>query len=322
MKEQLARRNCLLIAPNSFYSYSQYLKAAISAQGYDVTICNDEYPANNLGKIMGKLRIPALKTITSKVITRDYIEGKSYNLVIIIKGRGLSTGLINHLRQVSGRVVGYTYDCFRFHPAPLDWYKELDNFYTFDYRDAEKHGIPVVELFSSFRDEPGPKKITHELSAIVRNHSDRLSYIDKVVSALAPETVFIYIFEKSFFTFLQNFLTSPRLYLKYRRHIHFKSLSYQAYCSALKNSEFTIDFGLPVQTGTSIRCFEALSVQTKVITSNDFIYRHPGFTGDNALVFNYTDSTAELKKSYSAMKGKLPLKHNRSIADFVNDLTA
>ena len=48
------KKTCLLIAPLSFYSYSEYIKDELTRVGYDVTISNDEYPANTIGENNGK----------------------------------------------------------------------------------------------------------------------------------------------------------------------------------------------------------------------------------------------------------------------------
>ncbi|MDP4283518.1 MAG: hypothetical protein Q8891_03780 [Bacteroidota bacterium] len=320
MKIEKAQKTCLLIAPMSFYSYSEYLKNTLILRGYNVTVSNDEYPANNIGKIMGKLRIPLLMYLTGKKIKQQYLQGKKYNLVLIIKGRGISTELIKQLKKVSPKVVAYTYDSFRYHDAPIKWLKYADKFYTFDYLDSERHNISVIELFSSFPESLNSKKCTYEISVITRNHSDRLKYIDCVLSNLNVEKKFVYIFEQNIFTFIQNFIKNPMLYFKFRKHISFKSLPYDEYTKALHESNFTIDFAHPSQSGITIRCFEALSSGTKIITNNPFVSRYKYFNETNTIIYNNTTDPESLRSRFTQIANNIPGKHNRTISDFIEDL--
>lgn len=313
-------KTCLLIAPLSFYSYSEYIKTELTRIGYDVTISNDEYPANTLGKIMGKLNLPMLSWITKPKIRKKYLEGRKYDLTIIIKGRGMSPSLIKEIKKVSNKTIGYTYDSFKFHPHPKNWFKHLDAFFTFDYRDAENNNLEVVELFSSFPDNIPIKKHQYEVSGILRNHSERLLFVDKVLSALPQSERFIYIWEKNFVSFFQNFFKNPHLYLKYRKYIFFKPLSYQKYIDILNNSNFVIDFAHPHQSGNTIRCYEARSCGTKIITNNSFVFRDKHSNRQNTILLKNYRNTSALIESYNQIKNSTPKIYDRSIKTFVNDL--
>ena len=217
-------------------------------------------------------------------------------------------------------IIGYTYDSFKFHPHPIKWFKDLDAFFTFDYRDAEKYNLEVVELFSSFPDKINPKKETHEISAVLRNHSERLQFVDSVLSSLSSSKKFIYIWEKNLVSFTQNFFKSPRLYFKYREFIYFKPLSYNKYIDILNNSNFVIDFAHPYQSGNTIRCYEARSCATKIITNNPFIFRDKKSTSENTILLRGKNETSAMIKEYDRIKNTATEKNNRSIKDFVNDL--
>jgi hypothetical protein len=314
------KKRCLLIVPRSFYSYSSYIQKQLSSLGYDVTTSNDEYPENVLGKIMGKLHIPILKLITEKVITKGFLNENKYDIILIVKGRGMSKGLIEKLNKISPKIVGYNFDSFEYNKAPLKWLKYITKYCTFDYRDAEKYNLSIVELFSSLPENQIPIIFKYDVSAIVRNHSKRLKYIDTVFSYLPVENKFIYIFEQNIFTFILNFLRNPVLYLKYKKLIYFKPLPYQHYTTILEASNFTVDFAHPNQSGITIRCFEALSAQTKIITNNPFVLRNKHFNDLNTIVFNNTSSPYLLKKQFDKIKRHLPAKYKRTISDFVTDL--
>lgn len=98
------RRKMLLIFPITFYSFADGILKALSAGGYDAVLANHEYPSGMLGKILGNLKFfRMLSFITERVLYRDYIAGKRYDLVLIVKGRGVSRKLIEKLRHVTPR---------------------------------------------------------------------------------------------------------------------------------------------------------------------------------------------------------------------------
>src|ERR1700733_7663612 len=103
----------LLIFPNSFYSFADVILKAMTAKGYDVVVANDEYPKNAFGKILGKLRFFwLLSSFTERVLYREYIAGKHYDLILIVKGRGISNRLLGKFHRVCPRIVAYNFDSF------------------------------------------------------------------------------------------------------------------------------------------------------------------------------------------------------------------
>jgi hypothetical protein len=320
LAEPLLNKTCLLIIDTKFYSFEKHVKEALIKLGYDVTVADHEYPNNTYGKILGKLQLPIIFSSTYKYITENFLDNRSYDIALIIKGRGMSPKLIERIKQSAKEVIGYNYDSFKYNPSPLNWYKYTDSYYTFDYRDGDNYKIPVVELFSSLPGDEKPKKNSYEISALCRNHSYRLKYLHKVLSILKPNTYFIYIFEQNIFSFLVNFIKNPILYLKYWKFIHFKPLKYDYYNDIIRSSEATIDYAHHNQTGITIRCYESINMQTKIISNNIYIKRSKYFNETNALIYNITDSEAEFVNNYKALKNAAFNARSRDISDFIKDL--
>ncbi len=317
------RGKALLIFPKSFYSFADIILNALSVVGYDVVVANDEYPMNMFGKILGNLRIFwLLSAITERVLYREHISNQFYDLVLIVKGRGISNRLLAKLHQSAATIVAYNFDSFSYNPAPLRWYKNVDKYCTFDYVDSEKYSIPLVELFSSLPVPEMPKRTFYDVSAILRNHSNRLKYLDAVLNVLPSEKTYIYIFELNILTFAINFLRNPVLYMRYWSNIHFKPLPYQDYVAVLKNSEFTVDYAHPKQSGITTRCFEALSVQTKIITNNSFVQYNAFFDDCNTVIFDGKTGLNDAQKHFESLKGSIPPRHHRTVSDFLGDLLA
>lgn len=329
-------RRCLLILPRGFYGFAKVLTGGLAALGFETTVANDEYPESFFGKVISKLGLRLSQTITRRTLKRQVLSGQHYDLILVIKGRGLDAATAASLLQHGRSVVGYHFDSFGFDRGPARWLGCLPRVCTFDYRDAQAHGLPVVELFSSMPEaqaSDGPRRYT--VSAVLRNHSQRLAYLDQVLAALgglgapgglAQADAFIYIYEANVMSFLANFLRHPRLYLKYRRFISRQSLPYDQYVAAIAGSAFTIDYAHPNQTGITIRCFEALSAGTRIITNNPSVLKSRLFSTDNALVFKPSPSghsqadSAPLRHQLALRSGQQPAARRRTVDDFLREL--
>lgn len=320
------RPRCLLILPRGFYGFASVLTRGLAALGFETRVANDEYPESLFGKIISKLGLPLSHAVTRKVLTRQVLAGQHYDLVLVIKGRGLDAGTAASLLQHGRSVVGYHFDSFRFDSGPARWRASLPRVCTFDYRDAQEHGLAVVELFTSMptvSDEALAAPRRYKVSAVLRNHSQRLAYLDRVLRALGPlpaGQTFLYIFEANALTFLANFLRHPWLYLKYRHAISRKPLPYDQYVAAIAGSELTIDYAHPKQTGITIRCFEALSAGTRLITNNPSVLRSAHFSADNALVFGPDSDAASLQQQLLALPARPPVAQRRTVDDFLREL--
>lgn len=312
-------KHCLLVLPRGFYSFASVIERGLKERGYQTVIANDEYPESLFGKVISKLGLRLSHSITRSVLTQRFLAGRRYELIVVIKGRGLDARMAASLCEHGRRVVGYHFDSFRFDRGPARWLASLPRVCTFDYRDAAEHGLPVVELFTSMP-PAAPAARRYRVSAIMRNHSQRLAYLDRVLGAFGESEALIYIFEANWLTLLANFARHPRLYLKYRRFISRKPMPYQQYVDAIAGSEFTIDYAHPRQTGITIRCFEALSAGTRIITNNPCVMNSPHFTADNAIVFPPDADAGALLRHVQAMPKEAPAIHRRTVEDFLADL--
>jgi hypothetical protein len=311
---------CLLIIPKHFYSFQTIIQSNLESLGYNVTVANDEYPESTLGLLIGKLRIPVGKKITERRLRKDFIQGKHYDIALIFKGRGINLNTIRKLKEVCPRIIGYNWDSFAFNPSPLTWYRHVAKYCTFDYRDADTHQLPLVELFTT--ESPGKtrKEITYKFSAIFRNHSHRLRYLHRLIKQfeIQNQDIFIYIFEKNIFFAILNFLTSPVLYLKYLRAMHFTALENSRYIDVLRRSCYTLDYAHPKQTGLTMRCFDALSTNTKIITNNKYIIHSPYFLLSKPIVFDPGSIHTKQELDFSIDVSQF---HScRTVVDFLREL--
>lgn len=297
-------RTCLLIHPRSFNAVAHSFRDALEALGYDVTEANEEYPEGIVGKSLGKADCAIGRRMTERVIRRRFLVGQKYDLAIIVKGRGISAQFAREIGRHAGRTVGYQYDALDYDPSISRWTGAVDRMTTFDYRDAAARGWPVVELFCQ---QPPPADLEPprvRLSAIMRNHSHRIAFLDRVLQALGPGNDFVYIYEKSRLGFLLGFLRSPRAYWRMRKHVHFTPLPYDLYIAALRGSKFTLDYAHPRQLGATMRSFEALAMGVRILTNNAGPIAHSRFfgPGNMVLVGDELKGLGETMASYPAQR--------------------
>lgn len=315
-------KRCLLITPLTFYSFHRTLAAGLERRGYAVEILNDEFPANTLGKVLGKLALPLLRRLTLRGLRARLEAQGSYDLVLIIKGRGLGPSALAYLRTKSRRIVGYNFDSFGFNPSPLDWHQLTERYATFDIRDAAERGIPLVHLFSAAA-PPESNERPYDISIIQRVHSERLVYTDVLLRSLPPGTrSFIFLYENSALTFAIGMLRRPRLYARLWPHISFKPLPYAQAMHILGRSRVTFDYAHPKQSGVTIRCFEAQSLGVAVMTNNHYAV-NSGFFAPGSIAYLPTNADcAAAGALVMNLWRQRPEPRRRSLDEFLDDLLA
>lgn len=310
---------CLVITPKRFYMFHKFLAEELEGRGYHVSVLNEEYPENTIGVLLGNF-IPLIsQKLTLRFFKKHLKQGDIFDLIIIVKGRGISAEAIEYLRGHANRIVGYNFDSFGYNPGPLKWMRSVDKYATFDHTDSVTYSLPKIELFASVDDIESIEKTT-DLSVIMKNHSDRLLYLDQISSIFSKIKCEIFIYERNILTLIRNFISHPLLMFKWRRYISFTPLSYSSYLKMISRSIYTLDFAHPKQTGTTIRCFEALGCSTKVVSNNRFILKNPAFNTRNVIIHPLG---GDVNLLCSLMQEEIASDcefQSRTIKEFVNEL--
>lgn len=313
-------RRCLLISPLTFYTFHEHLTEALERAGYSVDLLNEEYPANIVGKILAKLALPIVRQTTLSVLRKHLAVRKRYDLVLIVKGRGLGPAAIKLLKQHADRVVGYNFDSFRFNPSPLDWYALTDRYATFDIVDAHNFNLPLVHLFSAATGVTAAPAPPYDISIVMRVHSDRLTYVDRVLRASAGRPAFVFLYASNWLTFLTHALRSPGAAFRLRQHISFTPLSYEKAMLAIANSHATLDYAHPLQSGITVRCYEALGMGVPVITNNAHVARAGAFPEGAVATFPLDGQPDRLARIMTEISKHQIETTPRTIDDFIADL--
>lgn len=312
---------CLLIAPLHFYGFAKTVSAGLSARGYEVVLRNEEYPTGLVGRVIGFFLTSIIRRTTYRTFARLLEDAPRFDLVLIIKGRGMSPELIELLKEKTGRVVAYNYDSFQRNPASRAWYRSVDHFRTFDIDDAAAHDLPLVHLFSAAPATADAEKKTL-VSVIQRRHSDRLRYAKLIVDAVPEDQRFVFLYEWSKLTLILGFLRAPLLYASMWRYISFKPLPYDAAMKHMADSHVTFDFAFTGQSGITVRCFEAQSLGVAVLTNNKAAV-DSGVFDAGSMAYMPADATpVSVRQSIEALARHTPARRARTLDHFLDDLLA
>ena len=315
------QRRCLLIAPLTFYSFHSTLTAALERRGYSVDLLNEEFPVNFIGKILGKLALPALRFLTLAGLRKRLDARAPYDLVVIIKGRGLGPAALEYLRTRALRIVGYNFDSFEYNPSARDWHELTDRYATFDIEDARRTNLPLVHLFSAAQNPAPSVQRPYDLSIVQRVHSDRLAYAAKMLDALPQGTrSFVFLFESSRLLFFLGVLRNPLLYSRLWPYISFKPMSYARAMEVLAESRVTLDYAHPRQSGITVRCFEAQSLGTAILTNNRQAVESGMFSPDSIAYVPLDETPDAIRRSLEAFSSLVHVPTVRTLDDFLDDL--
>lgn len=299
MKEDL-----LLIFPHNFYSFNKFFVDRLTNLGYRVKVINDVYPSWKIMKGISRIS-PLLVRVTTYWVVKKKLQSTSFvnlSVILIIRGKGVSSSLIKYFKsQYNCKIIGYNWDSFINNPSPLKWLNEVDKYFTFDYADAEKYSLNVIDLFSSQINESNtPISDRKIISTVISNHSNRIKFIDGIINYIKQYQDInfefnIYIYEKNIFVAIYNFLKSPVLFIRYYKFIHRAPLSYYDYIQTIKNSLIVIDYSHDKQAGITMRTFEAISNGAKLISNNKYIMRSNQIDdNDYFIIKNLSFSNKEL----------------------------
>jgi hypothetical protein len=281
---------------------------------------NEEYPSNTFGKILARTVLRLARISTLAALRRHLRMASRYDLVLIVKGRGMSREAIRLLNHHADRVVAYTWDSFDYSPSPLDWKDETDRFATFDIEDSEKHGLPLVHLFTGTTSRRQPDQPDYDLSIVMRVHSQRLQYVDRALRSLQEHRVFVFLYAGSLFTYIPFALRAPLAAFRLRRYIFHKSLGYEEAMDAIANSKATLDYAHPLQSGITVRCFEALSMGVPVITNNPHLAGAGVFDKDSVATFPLDGDPQRLPEIIANLGQGKSRQTIRTMDDFITDL--
>jgi len=304
----------LFIGPR-FYSYHKAIINEISKSS-DV-IFYSEVPYG------GKFYFGVKRFFPSKTnfLQRRYAE-KLFNVIkthcinqlFIIRGYGIDANLLKCVKLYNPNItiINCQWDAIANNPNGYNLSQWADRNYTFDIKDAEAYNWNYLPLFYNW------EKLNNSHVSIKKDidilfvgayHSNRSFKIKELNKYCIKNNInFKYYIYVPFYTYIRDFLFTHSISFK---DIKFRTLNRTKYILLLQRSKSVLDIQYCNQSGLTIRTIEALSIGTKVITTNPNILESECYNKNNVFIWNeisYMKINLFLRNSFdTSQKGLIDL---------------
>ncbi len=285
----------VLFVSLGFHSYDSKMAEAITRLGYDVTLFIPMGKYNTIEKVINNVTksLPGRNYLERKCYRRQkkYMNNnpKKYDIVLVIVGRHLDPQLLKEYReaQPQAKFILYLWDDI----ARVEQYDKnkvfYDEIYSFDLKDVEQYGLKHHPLFylNEYLYKGEEKKYQLGLTASI--HSGRTQVWDKIINKYKIDInkCSLYLLGMTMKDYIST-VTPPRDKWINLKYVHIKGLSTAQMSELAKKTKITLDVQFSSQAGLTIRTFESLASNTKLITTNPYVKEYDFYEYGNICVID------------------------------------
>lgn len=314
----------LLIGPN-FFEYMSIIKNEIEKHGYVVDYVDDRPKTGVLGKGFLRLFPKQMKFFVDryvKKIINDYSQNK-YKKVVVILGQVFNEKHIYEFKKAftGAEFVYYAWDAVKNFNSIAKIYSLFDRSYTFDIEDSRKYtNLKFLPLFYTFTNDSNFATKENKALIFMTIKKGKMQFVNEIISNLSK---FITI-EK------RLFLQSKLVFFFYKvadssfkeckmNDFVYKRLSYKESLELMNRYKYVVDIPMKNQNGLTMRTFEALALNSKIITTNLSISDYRFYNSNDVFIYNSNnhDELNEFLKSNEFVECDL---RNYSLSNFVEEL--
>jgi len=286
-------KKILYIGPK-FFGYENIIKSTLEEKFEAFVDFYDDRPSNDLWtKIFIRLK---LKTLIKRKIDTYYtsifntIDNILYDYVFVVSPETLSVKELTILKNLQHHAtfILYMWDSFD-NKNSLNTIHLFDRVITFDNHDAKKYHLYFHPLFyiETYAKIPS-KELFYDLCFIATAHSDRYLIAKKIEKELDQFSLkmisFLYLNTKLIYW-------GRRLFLKKYHYgpiadFSFEPMSQAEIISVISKSKAILDINHPSQVGLTMRTFEALGANKKLITTNTNIKQYDFYNANNITIID------------------------------------
>ncbi len=289
--EGAARRGKILLFMTTFYNYHLDVQEALKKQGWDVTWFSDKVDPNSAERLLNKIAPEFLDGKFDRYFDNavESVKQVKFDRILIIFGAAFMKA--HHIEKLRRTFPGvpltyYAWDSVVNFPRIKTLFSLADHAYTFDSEDAETYGVGHLPLFFVKRNRE-ETVCEYDASTVMSFYYEKYHSLKRIYDRLSQGDRKIYMFLR---------LTGGVYRLKMKllhRHI-FKDLPAEAFSveslpkeetlRIFAHSRAIIDCPLPGQNGLTMRTFEVLACNKKLITTNKKIANYDFYTPNNILI--------------------------------------
>ncbi|MBV7441454.1 hypothetical protein KRX57_08465 [Weeksellaceae bacterium TAE3-ERU29] len=315
------KKRVLLLMPN-YSSIYEMIILNLEKMGYEAVyhdIKEFKYKSSSQ-KLYNFFR----KTFLRDKHYKDFLRGKNveedimstfdnskdfFDYVLIIHPSEYTPKTVQYLKSMAEKVVAYHWEGFSRFQVPAELISAFDSFGVFDKKDYDEYSVtyPNLKLTQSFYFDflPISSEKNIDLLYIGANLEDRLEKLKHIADISKDKNTYFRLFSRE------------RISAQYPNiFIEDKGLKYKETLEISSKAKCLIDMKLAVHNGLSLRFFEALYFNQKVITDNPTIKEKDFYNPNNILVIeDFKTLTKEsldnfLNKGYVEIPSKIKEKYS------------
>lgn len=295
---QFENKNIMMIAPK-FYDYHQEIIKSIESMGANVTFFPEEIH-NPIYRVLARV-VPALARVWKNIYLKKIFANAAssfYDIVFVIRGGVLSPSAMEELRLKlpNAKFVMYQWDSMR-QSQYESIIKYFDVIKTFDREDSKKYRLEYQPLFyaQKYKDAAKNKnKKKYDLVFYGAFHSDRLEIVKYFDNFCKANTLVfkyhLYITRLA----LIRFLLSGYLGIADLKYLKTSTVGAEELLSVYQESFAVLDVELNIQSGITMRTFEALGSGLKLITTNTQVQKEHFYNSENIYILDRTNLNVDL----------------------------
>ncbi|WP_407426653.1 hypothetical protein [Arcticibacter sp.] len=289
---ELFEKNILLFCP-SFFEYEKYITTELEDLGARV-FRFDERPANDF---FTKALIRVDKRVISRKVVRYYSEvlmemrhlGVHIDYVLFVNPEAVDASILNEIKTIykDALYILYMWDSFRNKKKTKELLPFFDLKYTFDPEDARMYGLQLRPLFFIKPYSFARSVQNYDLLFIGTAHSDRYEFVKKLVARTKKQLVIkSYFYLSSRILFLVKKLRDISFWKVRYSDISYRALSHSENANLMHQSKVILDINHPQQLGLTMRTFETIGSQRKLVTTNADIRNYDFYNENNVLILD------------------------------------
>lgn len=272
MEKYLDSKKILFIAP-IFFGYEKDIQAELEKQGAEVTFIGDD-------KKLWSKNLSTIKTIVKRAF--DYL--------FVIKGEFVQKSVLELFKESNPKAecILYQYDTLKRYLYIIKLFDFFDRIYSFDIEDCQQYNLILRPLFF-VKTEKINATIKYDISSVASYYPERLQMIQKLKKQCKKDNISSYFY---IYVYWRMFINKIIYFFKYLSDISTKTLSKNKMFYILKHSKAIVDIPVKGQDGLTMRTFEVIGQEKKLITTNSSIVKYDFYDTNNIFLLkedNITD---------------------------------
>jgi hypothetical protein len=289
--QELSGKKILFIGPK-FFGYEQDIANELRIQGAEVDFLPDRPFTSPVMKAVIRFRRDWIIDFSDRYFLEsvEAFGRGHYDLIFVVQGEGLSVKTLSIFRMLfpKARLVWYLWDSLRNKKSLVPNLDVFDDCHTFDAKDANYYGINFRPLFfSSGFSREATSDYKYHLSFIGTAHSDRFRIVSNMIAAIPEQTIcYWYLYLQAPWVFWAHKISNPAYRGASITKFCFDPMPKQHVQNVFFDSLAILDIEHPRQTGLTMRTFEALGANKKLVTTNSLIKDCDFYNPQNILVID------------------------------------